>query len=139
MRYAKSYIDKYFNLISEYHSKVELFHIAYTKFEETQNNSLSWIIELGEIINWQAMSERSGVWTYYEMLDNGSAQILIDSLKIKNEREILDKYCVGIGNYADKDLMNDIDKWINKNEMKIYRYIEDILIENRNWFYSALI
>ncbi|AKA68094.1 hypothetical protein [Clostridium scatologenes] len=134
--YAKSYIDKFFNSIDEYASKVELFRIAYTEFEKCKNPSLQWIIELSEIMNWQAMSDRSGVWTYYEVLNIDSKQILIENLKAKNESEILSKYSAGINNYNDEEVMAEIDEWITKNETKIYKYIEEILIANREWFYK---
>lgn len=134
--YAKSYIDKFFNSIDEYGSKVELFGIAYAEFEKSQNTMLEWVIELSEIMNWQAMSCRSGVWTYYEVLDTDSAKALIKNLKAKNESEIFNKYIEGINDYEDEELMDEIDKWITKNETKIYKYIEEILITNREWFYK---
>lgn len=70
------------------------------------------------------MSGKSGVWTYYEGLDNNSAQILINSLKTKNENEVFDRYIIGIDNYSNEDLMNEIDRWIANNEEKIDSYIE---------------
>lgn len=133
--YAKSYIDKFFNSIDEYDSKVELLRIAYGEFEKFQNNLLNWIVELCEIMNWQAMSCRSGVLTYYEVLDTNFAEILIKNLKEKNESGILSTYISGINNYDDEELMIEIDQWITDNEGKIYKYIEDILITNREWFY----
>lgn len=136
MMYAKSYIDKLFNTIDEYASKVELFRIAYAECQKCQNNLIEWISELSEIINWQAMSDRSGVWTYYEVLNIDSKQILIKNLKAKNESEILNKYSAGINNYDNEELMAEIDDWITKNETKIYNYIEETLITNREWFYK---
>ncbi len=136
MRYAKSYIDNYFNSINDYHSKSELFLIAYGELEDKKENTPKWYIELKEIMNWQAMSDRSGVWTYYEVLYTGNSEILIESLKTKNENEILDMYISGIDNYSKEELMDEIDKWIFGNEAKIYKYIEDILIINKNWFYT---
>lgn len=130
------YIDKFFNSIDDYASKVELFRIAYTEFEKCKDPSLQWIIELSEIMNWQAMSDRSGVWTYYEVLNIDSKQILIKNLKAKNESEILSKYSSGINNYNDEEVMAEIDQWITKNETKIYKYIEEILITNREWFHK---
>lgn len=133
--YAKSYIDKLFNSIDEYESKVELLRIAYREFEKSQNTLLNWICELCEIMNWQSMSCRSGVLTYYEVLDTDFAEILIKNLKGKNESGILSTYISGINNYDDEELMIEIDQWITDNEAKIYKYIEKILITNREWFY----
>lgn len=33
MKYAKSYIDKYFSDVKEYHSKIELLNIAYGELD----------------------------------------------------------------------------------------------------------
>ena len=134
LRYDKSYIEKFFGSLNEYHSMVELFRIAYGETKEKHDDSHKWIIELGEIMNWQAMSVRSGVWTYYEITDDCNAKILIEGLTLKNESEILNQYCVGIDNYSNEELMDGIDKWITNNEDKIYRYIADILIQHKDWF-----
>lgn len=134
--YAKSYIDKFFNSIDEYEPKVELLRIAYAEFEKSPNAMLQWISELCEIMNWQAMSCRSGVLTYYEVLDSDFLEILIKKLKEKNESEILTKYISGINHYDDEELMIEIDQWITDNEAKIYEYIEEILITNKVWFYK---
>ena len=139
MKYAKSYIDKYFESINEYHSKVQLFSIAYGELEEIKDITLEWIVELGEIMNWQAMSDRSGVWTYYEIIDINRAKVLMEKLKIKNEFEILEKFAKGIEEYNNEELMQEIDSWITRNEEKIYIYMEGILAQNKDWFYSELV
>ncbi|OOM78359.1 hypothetical protein CLPUN_19680 [Clostridium puniceum] len=103
--YAKSYIDKFFNSIYEYESKVELLRIAYSEFEKSPNTLLNWIVELCEIMNWQAMSCRSGVLTYYDVLDTDFVEILTKNLKEKNEIEILSIYISRINNYDNEELM----------------------------------
>lgn len=135
MRYAKSYIDNYFNSINDYHSKSELFSIAYHELKE-RSTIPDWYVELREIMNWQSQSDRSGVWTYYEILDEDSSNIVLNKLKTKKGREILEKYVMGINKYSDEKIMEDIDKWIWENEDKIYQYLNDILISNKDWFYS---
>ncbi|MCM3767069.1 hypothetical protein [Neobacillus niacini] len=114
---------------------VELFTIAYSFFRE-QSTLPDWYIELCEILNWQAQSDRSGVWTYYEILNDSIAAILISRLKAKEENEILTMYMTGIDKYNDETIMEHIDKWIWKNEEKIYQYITDIFICNKDWCYS---
>jgi len=32
--------------------------------------------------------------------------------------------------------MDGVEAWIQKNEERIYEYIEDILQENKTWFYN---
>ncbi|HEY2495271.1 MAG TPA: hypothetical protein VGI33_20490 [Paenibacillus sp.] len=129
-------MDKLFNSINQYSSKVELLGLA------TSNNNKAnvedWIIVLTQIMNWQVMSDRSGVWTYYEVIDNTSANILITWLKINNNRNILEVYCNGIGKYEDEELMNEIDEWIRNNEKVIDKFVEEILILHKMWFYKDL-
>ena len=54
-----------------------MFWIAYAEFEKYPKAMLQWIGELCEIMNWQAMSCRSVVLTYYEVLDTDFTKILI--------------------------------------------------------------
>lgn len=135
MKYTKNYIDNYFHNIHEYSSMAELFLIAYGELKE-QNNLPDWFVELREMMNWQSQSNRSGVWTYYEIVNNSSATTLIGKLKGKEEIEILPIYKMGLNKYNDETIMEQIDKWISENEERIYRYITAILMSNKDWFYN---
>ncbi|MFJ5767859.1 hypothetical protein ACIP9C_21160 [Lysinibacillus sp. NPDC093210] len=135
MKFNKTYIDNFFNNINDYNSMAELFIIAYGELKE-QSHLPDWYVELREIINWQSQSNRSGVWTYYEILNDSSAATLIGRLKAKEENEILTKYMMGINKYSDETLMVHIDKWIWENEEIIHQYLTDVLISNKDWFYQ---
>jgi hypothetical protein len=135
MKFNKTYIDNYFNNVNDYHSMAELFTIAYFEFRE-RSSLPDWYVELSEIMNWQSQSDRSGVWTYYEILNDSSAATLISRLEAKEENEILTMYKLGINKYSDETIMEHIDKWIWKNEEKLYKYLTDIFISNKDWFYS---
>lgn len=132
MKYAKAYLDKLFDNISEYSSKVELLSmvIGEEKFDK------DWVTEISLIMNWQAMSDRSGVWTFYEILNEFDAELLIQILKTKNEHEILEKFSMGIGKCEDERVMAEIDNWIKSNEVRIDKYIEKSFNDHRNLFYS---
>ncbi|MEK5329961.1 MULTISPECIES: hypothetical protein [unclassified Lysinibacillus] len=134
MKFNKTYIDNFFNNINDYNSMAELFIIAYGELKE-QSNLPDWYVELREMINWQSQSNRSGVWTYYEIVNDSSATTLIGRLKAKGENEILTMYMMGINKYRDETLMEHIDKWIWENEERIYRYVTDVFISNKDWFY----
>jgi hypothetical protein len=134
MKFNKTYIDNFFNNINDYNSMAELFIIAYGELKE-QSHLPDWYVELREIINWQSQSNRSGVWTYYEILNDSSAATLIGRLKAKEENEILTMYMMGINKYSDETLMVHIDKWIWENEERIYHYLADVFISNKDWFY----
>jgi len=135
MKFNKTYIDNFYNNINDYNSMAELFIIAYGELKE-QSNLPDWYVELREMMSWQSQSTRSGVWTYYEIVNDSSAATLIDRLKAKEENEILTMYWMGIKKYSDETIMEQIDKWIGENEERIYRYLTNILISNKDWFYN---
>lgn len=134
MKYSKFYLDQFFNSINEYQSKVELLILANSFVQKTDN--IRWVMALNQLMNWQSMSERSGVWTYYEVLEIESANVLISILREYNERIILENYCKGIDNYLNEEIMNDLDNWIGCNETEIDRFIEHIFLMHRDWFYN---
>jgi hypothetical protein len=136
LKYAITYIDQFFESLEKYDSKVELLKIAYSELKDCNVNEYTWFIELCEVMNWQAMSDRSGVWTYYEVVYPDNSQIFIESMKYKKESEMLNVYMSGIEKYENEDLMDEIDQWIRKNELQFYKYIDKILIENKDWFYN---
>ncbi|TAN65022.1 hypothetical protein WS9_013005 [Paraclostridium sordellii 8483] len=135
MKYSNLYIDNLYNNIDNFHSITELFCIAYNELKK-QKTLPKWYIELREIINWQAHSDRSGVCTYYEVLDYSSSNIVIERLIEKNENKILNVYVEGINRYTNETIMEEIDKWILENEDYIYLYLKNILNFNKDWFYS---
>ncbi|MGG4193400.1 hypothetical protein ABEW50_08050 [Paenibacillus jamilae] len=134
MEYSKFYLDQFFNSINEYQSKVELLILANSFVQKTEN--IRWVMALNQLMNWQSMSERSGVWTYYEVLEIDSANVLISILREYDERIILENYCKGIDNYLNEEIMNEVDNWIGCNETEIDRFIEHIFLMHRDWFYN---
>ncbi|WP_235075027.1 hypothetical protein [Paenibacillus alvei] len=134
MEYSKFYLDQFFNSINEYQSKVELLILANSFVQKTEK--IRWVMALNQLMNWQSMSERSGVWTYYEVLEIDSANVLISILREYDERIILENYCKGIDNYLNEEIMNEVDNWIGCNETEIDRFIEHIFLMHRNWFYN---
>ncbi|TQR45939.1 hypothetical protein [Paenibacillus popilliae] len=134
MKYSKFYLDQFFNSINEYQSKVELLILANSFMQKTEN--IRWVMALNQLMNWQSMSERSGVWTYYEVLEIDSANVLIRILKEYDERIILENYYKGIDNYLNEEIMNEVDNWIGCNETEIDRFIEHIFLMHRDWFYN---
>ncbi|SYX82953.1 conserved protein of unknown function [Paenibacillus alvei] len=134
MKYSKFYLDQFFNSINEYQSKVELLILANSFMQKTEN--IRWVMALNQLMNWQSMSERSGVRTYYEVLEIDSANVLIRILRENDERIILENYCKGIDNYLNEEIMNEVDNWIGCNETVIDRFIEHIFLMHRDWFYN---
>jgi len=134
MKYSKFYLDQFFNSINEYQSKVELLILANSFMQKTEN--IGWVMALNQLMNWQSMSERSGIWTYYEVLEIDSANVLIRILREYDERIILENYYKGIDNYLNEEIMNEVDNWIRCNETEIDRFIEHIFLMHRDWFYN---
>jgi len=134
MKYSKFYLDQFFNSINDYQSKVELLILANSFVQKTEK--IRWVMALNQLMNWQSMSERAGVWTYYEVLEIDSANVLISILREYDERIILENYCKGIDNYLNEEIMNKVDNWIGCNETEIDRFIEHIFLMHRDWFYN---
>jgi hypothetical protein len=134
MKYSKAYLDPFFNSINEYHSKVELLILANSFIRKTEK--IRWVIAINELMNWKSMSERSGVWTYYEVLDIELANMLISLLQEYDEKIILENYYKGIDHYLNEELMNEVDRWIGCNEEEVDRFIESIFLNHRDWFYN---
>ncbi|NGZ77688.1 hypothetical protein [Saccharibacillus alkalitolerans] len=136
MKYSAAYLDRYFDSIEEYGSKVELLTLANTGMKTAGEHG--WISGLNELMSWQAMSERSGVWTYYEAVDPQDAEAASDWLREQADGEVFAVYSKGSGHCADEQLMNGIDEWIERNGESIDRLIERTLRAHKAWFYEKL-
>lgn len=102
-----------------------------------------------EIDSWQGMSQRCGVWQYYESgaFDPEKLEKVAEFLKARGEDEMADIYAYGIHDYADPEYVkNDeycypeewfkeaskIDDWITDNEERIYRWKRELILSHRD-------
>lgn len=96
------------------------------------------------IVNWFAMSRRSGVWTFYEGASSEDIELTIQYLEQTGDGELASvvrygahdyqnpKYA-GNWNYPKKwiDESGKIDDWINRHEVWLYMWERKALIDNK--------
>lgn len=100
-----------------------------------------------EINNWHGMSFRCGVWQYYESgsFQEGKFERVLSFFKSKNEEEMASVYAYGIHDYANEKYQEDfnypqewideadkIDKWISDNEVCLYKWMYDLILDNKS-------
>ncbi|CAM4009923.1 hypothetical protein [Saccharibacillus endophyticus] len=136
MKYAATYLDRYFDSIEEYGSKVELMTLAKTGGAAMSESA--WIRGIGELMNWQAMSERSGVWTYYESVNPQAAETTVLWLESLDGSEGFALYAQGLNRYEDQILMEQIDHWIEEHRTDIDNATKRALLMHKKWFYEEL-
>ena len=126
----------------------EFFMLFYNKFKNTQFRYIPDIAFMYmEINNWQGMSLRCGVWQYYESgaFQKGKFERVLSFLRSNNEEEMADIYALGIHDYANEryqenydypeewfDEAEKIDKWISDNEGHIYKWMYNLILENKS-------
>ena len=99
-----------------YHLLVEIAEYLYFKRKKVNLSSLTWVIPFLEILNWEATSTRSGVWTYYEASKIENMLKTKDYLKNNANKELYIIYSNGIHDYnmASED---EIEQWVNESEI----------------------
>ena len=115
-------------------------------------NDLNFLYEKQPCINaflmissWFGISQRSGVWTFYESADSHEIEITLQYLKTTNENELADIFKKGIHDYQNpiytenfnypKEWIEEsekIDKWISDNEDLLWKWEYRLLINNRD-------
>lgn len=100
-----------------------------------------------EIDGWQGMSQRCGVWQYYESgsFEHGKFERVLEYLKSQNEYDMAKIYAIGIHDYDDPKYEENfdypeewlvesekIDTWITENEEHIYTWKKDLILNHRN-------
>lgn len=99
-----------------YHLLIEIAEHLYFKRRKINLDSLIWAIPFLEILNWEATSTRSGVWTYYESSKMDNMLKTKDYLR-KNDNNILYiMYSNGIHDYNTAS-ENEIEQWIDESEL----------------------
>lgn len=126
----------------------DFFMLFYDRFRNTPFTDIPDIAFMYmEINNWQGMSLRCGVWQYYESgaFENGKFERVLSFLKTNNEEEMASVYACGIHDYANEkyqenydypeewfDETDKIDKWISDNEVYLYKWMYDLILNHKN-------
>lgn len=141
--YEESEVNELFNW--EYHISTFL----YQYYKDTPTDTMpAALMVFTELDNWQGMSQRCGVWQYYESRSY-TADIfekVREYLRNLGETELADIYASGIHDYADPQYTKDgeydypdewlteaetIDDWIDENNNFIYSLKRSIILDNR--------
>lgn len=109
------------------------------------------VIAFFTVINWFAMSQRSGVWTFYEAASPEDMQLTIQFLKEKRDDELASIFSYGVhdyqnpkyaGNFKYPDIWIDeaekIDQWITDHESWLYGWERKLLMDNKELICSIL-
>lgn len=131
MGYKKVYLERLYNNLYSYSAISEIFGIISAEIDKLREEDRECFYDLGKLMNWEARSTNSGVWTYYEGF--GSYDELVSKDFLKGDHEIISKYNSGLGKFTDEELMNKLDTWIVDNEEIIFRYFGDLLIGYKQW------
>ena len=96
------------------------------------------------IVNWFAMSQRSGVWTFYEAADPNEIELTIQFLTERGDRELASIFRYGAHDYQNPkyagnwkypeewiEEAREIDQWITEHETWLYGWERGLLLENQ--------
>lgn len=97
------------------------------------------------VVNWFAMSQRSGVWTFYEAASPQEIQLTLEFLEQRGDGELAamlrygahdyqnPKYA-GNWNYPDSwiEESQTIDRWIADHEDWLYRWEQTLLADHKD-------
>ena len=125
-----------------------LFSLLYSIYKDTPQKEIpDTFFMFMEIDGWQGMSQRCGVWQYYESgaYEKGKLERAADYLKAQNEKEMADIFSLGIHDYAAPeyeencgypqewlDEAENIDKWIYDNEEYIYNWKRRLVLSHKD-------
>ncbi len=96
------------------------------------------------IVNWFAMSQRSGVWTFYEAADPNEIELTIQFLTERGDKELASIFRYGAHDYQNPkyagnwkypeewiEEAREIDQWITEHETWLYGWERGLLLENQ--------
>ncbi len=109
------------------------------------------VIAFFTIINWFAMSQRSGVWTFYEATPPEDIQLTIRFLEEKDDDELVPIFRYGIHDYQNPNYAGNfnypdiwieesekIDQWITNHEIWLYGWERKLLNDNKELIIDAM-
>ena len=103
------------------------------------------------IANWFAMSQRSGVWTFYERAYPEDMELTLRYLEETKNNDLAATFRYGIHDYQDpqyvgkynypKEWINEsdeIDKWIEEHEEWLFTWERKLLMDNKELICSLI-
>ena len=98
-----------------------------------------WVQAFREIMHWQSLSIRSGVWQHYDgpMMNNTYKLIYDYILKFgPGYRELAKVYLSAVGKNGSNSTTDKIDSYIADNEDLINRFLGRVIEKNKQYFYN---
>ncbi len=103
------------------------------------------------IVNWFAMSQRSGVWTFYEATDPKEIELVVRFLEQRGDSDLALILRSGIHDYQNPKYVGnwdypeewieeakEIDRWIEKKEEWLYQWERELLTDNQTLICSLI-
>ena len=123
-----------------YEVETEFFLGLYNAFSE---NQLPWITAFLTISTWVGISQRSGVWTFYEVRNVQEMKTVVQYLRMSGDNELADIFEKGIHDYQNPQYVKkydypeewleeaeEIDLWISEHEDWLWKWKYNILVVN---------
>lgn len=132
------YLDEVYANLDSPQAILELWDFAVEEYNNTEEKSasLNWIIAFDELYKWNIAGDKGAVKVYYQNLDSKRAYITLKFLEILEFYEVIPHYYKGIDRYEDKNIMSEINQWIDQNDLIIDGVFLNIVIAQREWFYK---
>lgn len=124
---------------------LELYHCV-----PTEKRPLC-VTALFTVSNWFAMSQRSGVWTFYEATAPKDIESTIQFLELEGDAELASKLRYGAHDYQNSkydgnwnypeewiEESEEIDQWITDHENELFMWEKMLLIDNKKTICSLM-
>ncbi|MDE7423715.1 MAG: hypothetical protein K2N51_08490 [Lachnospiraceae bacterium] len=149
------YIEKLYQQISNigdqefYLMEPEFCHELYNHISDEKKPLC--VIAFLTIANWFAMSQRSGVWTFYEGAYPDNMDLTLQYLEQTENDDLAGIFRYGIHDYQNPqyagnynypktwiDESEKIDKWIGEHEEWLFAWERKLLIDNKELICSLI-
>ena len=133
------YLDEVFSNLDSPQAILELWDLAVEEYNNTPDKdaSLNWIVAFDELYKWNMASEKANVKMYYSQLDPKNAYITLKFLEILEFFELIPHFYKGINN-TENAIFEEIDTWIDQNDLIIDGVFLNIVMAQKEWFYKII-
>ena len=141
------YLEKLFNKVetaSDDDLEIEIFNFS-SEIYNIQNKP-DWLTAFFTISSWLGISERDGVWNFYEATDSKDINITLTYLSDNGYHNLKEIFAKGIHDYQNEkyrdnydypeewlDESEEIDDWIDEHRLDICKMEREILLDNKSY------
>ena len=133
------YLDEVYSNLDSPQAILELWDLALEEYKKADEKdaSLNWIIAFDELFKWNIAAEKNAVKFYYQQLDSKRVYITLKFLEVLEFYELIPHYYKGINQADDQDLMQEIEEWVDKNDLIIDGVFLNIVMAQKEWYYKV--